>query len=210
MPATVNCSLCKSGNAIRKVTPPISTKTNNNNTPSAMENRNKPIETAVKGITLCVPDNLYIIGTMNEIDFSVERVDFALRRRFVWQFKGYNEDALIEMLSTYFDANQFESLQEKFVEQCNAVNHYISNEIEELGEDYQIGHAFFAELSNIYEEHKNLTGKSRSKNILFKEAKSILWDISIKPMLVAFLGNTDKETIKEHSEKLAQKFGVGK
>lgn len=177
---------------------------------SAMENRNKPIETAVKGITLCVPDNLYIIGTMNEIDFSVERVDFALRRRFVWQFKGYNEDALIEMLSTYFDANQFESLQEKFVEQCNAVNYYISNEIEELGEDYQIGHAFFAELSNIYEEHKNLTGKSRSKNILFKEAKSILWDISIKPMLVAFLGNTDKETIKEHSEKLAQKFGVGK
>ena len=177
---------------------------------SAMENRNKPIETAVKGITLCVPDNLYIIGTMNEIDFSVERVDFALRRRFVWQFKGYNEDALIEMLSTYFDANQFESLQEKFVEQCNAVNYYISNEIEELGEDYQIGHAFFAELSNIYEEHKNLTGKSRSKNILFKEAKSILWDISIKPMLVAFLGNTDKETIKEHSERLAQKFGVGK
>jgi len=177
---------------------------------SAMENRNKPIETAVKGITLCVPDNLYIIGTMNEIDFSVERVDFALRRRFVWQFKGYNENALIEMLSTYFDANQFENLQEKFLEQCNTVNHYISNEIEELGEDYQIGHAFFAELSNIYEEHKNLTGKSRSKNILFKEAKSILWDISIKPMLVAFLGNTDKETIKEHSEKLAQKFGVGK
>jgi 5-methylcytosine-specific restriction protein B len=177
---------------------------------SAMENRNKPIETAVKGITLCVPDNLFIIGTMNEIDFSVERVDFALRRRFVWQFKGYDENALIEMLSTYFDASQFEGLQEKFVEQCNAVNHYISNEITELGEDYQIGHAFFAELSKIFEEHKNLTGKSRSKQLLFKEAKTILWNISIKPMLVAFLGNTDKETIKEHSEKLAQKFGIGK
>lgn len=177
---------------------------------SAMENRNTPIETAVKGIKLCVPDNLFIIGTMNEIDFSVERVDFALRRRFVWQFKGYNENALIEMLNTYFEASQFEELQDVFVKQCNAVNHYISNEIDELGEDYQIGHAFFAELSNIYEEHKNLTGKSRSKNILFKESKSILWDISIKPMLVAFLGNTDKETIKEHSEKLAQKFGVEK
>lgn len=177
---------------------------------SAMENRNTPIETAVKGIKLCVPDNLYIIGTMNEIDFSVERVDFALRRRFVWQFKGYNENALIEMLNTYFEPSQFEELQDVFVKQCNAVNHYISNEIEELGEDYQIGHAFFAELSNIYEEHKNLTGKSRSKKILFKEAKSILWEISINPMLVAFLGNTDKETIKEHSGKLAQKFGVEK
>ncbi|WP_305155979.1 AAA family ATPase [uncultured Duncaniella sp.] len=32
-----------------------------------------------------VPDNVYLIGTMNDIDRSVESIDFAMRRRFAWQ-----------------------------------------------------------------------------------------------------------------------------
>lgn len=176
---------------------------------SAMEYRNKPIKTAIKGIELTIPDNLYIIGTMNEIDFSVERMDFALRRRFVWKFKGYNETVLREMLH-YFKDDQFETNKDKFVNSCSALNRYISNNIEELGESYQIGHAFFAELSKIYKEQYNLVGKGRSKEKLFKEAKEILWSISIEPMLVAFLGNTDKASIKEYTQKAYLLFTDGK
>lgn len=31
-----------------------------------------------------IPDNVYIIGTMNDIDRGVESMDFAIRRRFAW------------------------------------------------------------------------------------------------------------------------------
>ena len=33
---------------------------------------------------LYVPENVYIIGSMNDIDRSVETFDFAMRRRFTW------------------------------------------------------------------------------------------------------------------------------
>jgi hypothetical protein len=32
-----------------------------------------------------IPENVYLIGAMNDIDRSVESFDFAMRRRFVWQ-----------------------------------------------------------------------------------------------------------------------------
>lgn len=32
-----------------------------------------------------IPENVYIIGTMNDIDRSVECMDFAMRRRFAWK-----------------------------------------------------------------------------------------------------------------------------
>ena len=32
-----------------------------------------------------IPNNVFVIGTMNTIDRSVESFDFALRRRFVWE-----------------------------------------------------------------------------------------------------------------------------
>ncbi|WP_298807397.1 AAA family ATPase [uncultured Psychrobacter sp.] len=171
---------------------------------SAMEYRNKPIETAIKGITLIIPDNLYIIGTMNEIDFSVERMDFALRRRFLWKFKGYDKDVLFNMLSQ----NSHDKLSEHiegFVNDCTLLNEYISTKIDELGVDYQIGHTFFAELPKIYEQNANLTGKSRNTLKLYKEARDILWNFSIKPMLEAFLGNTDKKMVQKYLTN-AKKF----
>lgn len=40
-----------------------------------------------------VPDNVYIIGTMNDVDRSVESMDFAIRRRFAWKEVTAEESA---------------------------------------------------------------------------------------------------------------------
>jgi Cdc6-like AAA superfamily ATPase len=57
---------------------------------SAIENREQPISLGVGNYKLTIPRNLYIIGTMNEIDFSLEQIDFALQRRFLWYFYGFD------------------------------------------------------------------------------------------------------------------------
>ena len=41
-----------------------------------------------------VPDNIYIIGTMNDVDRSVESMDFAIRRRFAWREVTAEESAI--------------------------------------------------------------------------------------------------------------------
>jgi len=84
-----------------------------------------------------VPNNLYIIGTMNTADRSVEALDTALRRRF--SFIEMNPDP--KELST--DAFK-----------CNGVNledllNAINARIEKLlDKDYCIGHSYFMTIKN--------------------------------------------------------------
>ncbi len=92
-----------------------------------------------------IPKNLYIIGTMNDIDKSVDVFDFALRRRFQWidiNAKKICEQSLINMLN--IDKKEAENLANKI---CK-MNDVISNEGAKFGlsEAYHIGHAYFKNL----------------------------------------------------------------
>ena len=77
-----------------------------------------------------VPENVYIIATMNEIDRSIEFMDFAMQRR----FKKINITADISM----HRMNISKLRQEVMV----AINTAILN-TEGLGEKYQLGGSFF-------------------------------------------------------------------
>ena len=48
-----------------------------------------------------IPENVYIIGTMNDIDRSVDSFDFAMRRRF--RFVEVKADDRLEMLTLLED-----------------------------------------------------------------------------------------------------------
>ncbi len=142
-----------------------------------------------KNLILNLPDNIYFIGTMNEIDFSLERIDFALRRRFIWQECGYSAEGLKNLMDHLFKKNKVsiaDTVIETYVNVCTALNKEIEGKIDKT---YLIGHSFFAEIVKIYKQldDSGVTDKPWLK------AKNILWQISIKPTLEAYCGAMSKE-----------------
>ena len=92
-----------------------------------------------------VPENVYIIATMNDIDRSVESIDFALRRRFAW--KVIKPEDRTDMLSEKLDPDTCA----KALKVMTALNKEISS-MRGLGSAYQIGPAYFMKLDK---EHYN-------------------------------------------------------
>ena len=80
-----------------------------------------------------VPRNVYIIGTMNDIDRSVESMDFAMRRRFAFE-EIFAED----------NTDMLNGLKEKdiVIAKMKKLNDIISSE-PELGSSYHVGGAYF-------------------------------------------------------------------
>lgn len=89
-----------------------------------------------------IPDNVYIIGTMNDIDRSVDSFDFAMRRRF--RFVELKADDRLEML----DSLGNEELEVEAIRRMSALNQAIAN-TEDLNESYQIGAAYFLKLKTL-------------------------------------------------------------
>ena len=112
-----------------------------------------------------IPRNLKFIGTMNDIDRSVESFDFALRRRFHWIDIKANEvmlESLKSMLNGKVDENDIYELSKKII----SLNQVISGEIGKklgLNEAYHIGPAYF----------KNYNGNNL-QNIFDNNIESIL------------------------------------
>lgn len=124
---------------------------------------------------LYIPDNLYIIGTMNDIDRSVDSFDFAMRRRF--RFVELKADERLEMLSALGD----EDLENEAIRRMAALNKAIAL-VEDLNENYQIGASYFLKL----------------KELSFDQ----LWTDYLKPLLQEYIqGMYDEANIMKQFEK---------
>lgn len=92
-----------------------------------------------------IPENVYIIGTMNDIDRSVDSFDFAMRRRFRFiELKASDKERIKEILSDLQD----KELIDRAINKMNALNKEISN-VDGLNDNYQIGAAYFLKLSSV-------------------------------------------------------------
>lgn len=89
-----------------------------------------------------IPENVYIIGTMNDIDRNVESMDFAFRRRFTFkEIKA--KDTQEQILSELGD-----SIRDEAIFRMDSLNDAISN-IEGLSSAYYIGGAYFLKLKDL-------------------------------------------------------------
>lgn len=88
-----------------------------------------------------IPDNVYIIGTMNDIDRSVDSFDFAMRRRFRFiDIKANDNIGMLDELEP--------DKKEEAKARMRSLNGRIS-EIEGLNDHYHIGAAYFLKLKDI-------------------------------------------------------------
>lgn len=89
-----------------------------------------------------VPENVYIIGTMNDIDRSVESMDFAMRRRFT--FKEITATSRIDM----WDGNIDDTWKNVALSKMNAINAVIE-QIPGLNAAYHIGPSYFLKIQDL-------------------------------------------------------------
>ena len=123
-----------------------------------------------------VPENVYIIGTMNDIDRSVESMDFAMRRRFAWAEVTAAES--MKMLDGI--ANEGE-IKRKMQNLNDAIL-----KVRGLGAAYQIGAAYFKKIEEYGGDFQKL------------------WDFHLKGLLFEYLrGNVNAE---EQLEELKQAY----
>ena len=94
-----------------------------------------------------IPENVYIIGTMNDIDRSVDSMDFAIRRRFAWK----------EITAEDTAGSILENLENKdeIINRMINLNKAISN-IAGLNSMYHIGASYFLKLEKYNYDYEKL------------------------------------------------------
>lgn len=98
-----------------------------------------------------VPDNLYIIGTMNTADRSIGYIDYALRRRFAFIPIKADKSAI----EKYYNDNKNSDCKDKAINLFDKIKNLIDKNINEEFEadDIMIGHSYF--MAQNFEELQN-------------------------------------------------------
>ena len=133
-------------------------------------------ETDVFAEGFYIPENVFILGTMNDIDRSIESMDFAMRRRFTWkEIKPEDTQTMLDKLECATKAKNV----------MVRLNNEISK-IEGLGPAYQVGPSYFLKLGD--------NGGNFEK----------LWNMNIEPLLREYIRGFRKS--EEIMEKLRNAY----
>lgn len=130
-----------------------------------------------------IPENVYIIGTMNDIDKSVGSFDFAMRRRF--HFIELPADEKHEMLNT------LGTKAEEARRRMKALNNCIVAQ-EGLNACYQIGPVYFLKLKKLEFDFERL------------------WEDHLKPLLRMYIQGSYCEEKEAVLNKFKEAYDINK
>ena len=143
-----------------------------------------------------VPENVYVIGTMNDIDHSLEPLDFAFRRRFAWY--EILAEKRFEMLSETKPFSTAPKFVQKVEPYFTRLNDMIKSD-QGFGTAYQVGPAYFLKLKNFI---PGITALNDATPDQVEDCMNELWEIHLKPLLQECLKvNSDTNLTLEDLEK---------
>jgi MoxR-like ATPase len=114
-----------------------------------------------------IPENLYLVGTMNTADRSLAQIDYALRRRFFFYRLSPMVAGRAPVLERWLTRRGVPEEQRREV-----LEHFITLNMKletELGEDFVVGHSYFMD--------------ERIGDPVFQQA---IWRRAIRPLLVEY------------------------
>ena len=161
---------------------------------------------------------------MNLIDQSIEQIDFALRRRFLWVYCPFNADALLNItksnwenlledtktISQRYSWEKVEGDLQKLAVSANKLNEKIKNS-NLLGEQYEIGHTYFGDVVDFLYSYLDNFTSSKTNYLWDRGNKALepvqqLWKFSLQPLLEQYLMGYDAGTRSKELEKLSEVF----
>lgn len=187
---------------------------------SLLEDRNQTIELPARGgdgaaMKLRIPDDLFVIGTMNLIDQSIEQIDFALRRRFLWLLCPFDAEALVGAaeaqwrdLRSGLDWDRIEPDFRKLAAAAATLNSEI-HDSPLLGGQYEIGHTYMLDVVVFL---RNFLGPrpTRKHNYLWNKKGEALepvvqvWNLSLRPLLEQYLAGLDATARNAELDRLSR------
>ncbi len=156
-----------------------------------------------------VPKNVYIIATMNDVDRSVESIDFAFRRRFTWfEVKPESRMTMLEVdnlkavkdneaLKAKLERANFTALCQGY---CKRLNDAISKQ-DSLGSAYKIGPAYFLKTLNYLNLDAEVT-----ENAVKAALEEKVWCYHLDPLLREYLRGKRQEEIDKIIKKLSSRY----
>ena len=135
-----------------------------------------------------VPKNVFIIGTMNDIDRSVESMDFAFRRRF-----SFAEVTASESESMIYSQQWGNDLINEAISRMQHLNEAIVDpKVGNLTPQFQIGGAYFLKIKKYYDSTKDVS-----------QAAEQLWNYHLKGTLYEYFRGEPDAEIKMKQLKVA-------
>lgn len=152
-----------------------------------------------------IPENVIIIGTMNDIDRSVESMDFALRRRFLWYEVEVEKGLLKNSLKTIL--NLKEDIINEIVERVNGLNTEVIGKEPGLGKHFFISQGQFA---NLPQSILNSLTDDNSDDIEKKVDNFMekVYELRLRSLLYEYVRGEGNENEKTFLEKCKSKLIV--